>query len=97
MNEFPRPEQLNNNQRSKAERVSSVIHALTDRHYVPPSQSFQADVPDTREGFDENGNFHRVMPHRENGVVDPSHPGYEVTVYQPQNRWGSMGEYIADL
>ena len=118
MNEFPRPEQLNNNQRSKAERVSEVIHALTDHlrytnpseHFVKPieknepifepSQSFQHDIIDDKEGFDSNGNFHRTIPHKDKkGNIDESHPGYEINVLMPehQNRWGSMGEYIADL
>ena len=117
MNEFPRPEQLNNNQRSKAERVSEVIHALTDHlrytnpseHFVKPieknepifepSQSFQHDIIDDKEGFDSNGNFHRTIPHKDKkGNIDESHPGYEINVLMPEHRIspGSMGEYITD-
>jgi len=124
MNEFPRPEQLNNNQRSKAERVSEVIHALTDHlrhtnpseHFVKPIEkvnplsiprgdneelySFQHDIIDDKEGFDSNGNYHRTIPHKDKkGNIDETHPGYEINVLMPehQNRWGSMGEFIADL
>jgi hypothetical protein len=94
MSEFPHSEQLNNRQRTNAERVSTIIHALTDRHYIPRttvepilepnnSQSFQHDIPDTREGFDAQGNFHR--------------PIVERTDVAQLNRWDSMGDYITDL
>lgn len=86
MNEFPKPEQMSRQQRTNVERISTIVHALTDhiRHTNPsehfteplqPTRSFQVDIPDTRQGFDVNGNFHRTV----------------------SSRWSDMGEYITDL
>ena len=91
--EFPRPEQLSKRERTNAERVSSIIHAITDRHYIPRntvepileprnSQSFQYDIPDTQEGFDKNGNFHRPVLERT-----------EVAQQELGGRWDDMGRY----
>lgn len=100
MSEFPKPEQLSRRQRSNAERVSSIIHALTDHiRYETPSehfqasQSFQIDIPDSQEGFDADGNFHRLQSYSESADIVIERTDQAQLPFTGGGRWDDMGRY----
>jgi hypothetical protein len=84
MSEFPKPEQLSRRERSRAARVSDIIRVLSDRHYIEPIEPVEPTEKNIHEGWGVNGDFHRVIPHKEDGIVDETHPGYHVSVFLPK-------------
>ncbi|CAB4182447.1 hypothetical protein UFOVP1439_23 [uncultured Caudovirales phage] len=90
MSEFPKPEQLSRRERSRAARVSDIIRVLSDRHYIEPIEPIEPIGPtepaiqDVHKGWGTDADLSRVMPHRKDGIVDETHPGYHVSVFLPK-------------
>ena len=56
MSEFPKPSEMNRQQRSRAERVSEVIHMFTD-HVRHEGLSDYPKHPELHTGFNAMGDY----------------------------------------
>ena len=84
----------------QARRVSLIIAGMTQRftgepfpamsdHYQPA----QHDVPDVQEGFDEDGNFHRLQGYSESADIVIERTEQAQLPFTGGGRWDDQGNY----